>query len=315
MALIKPGSRFFTGRDETIAKLLKSIRRDAAVLFYGGRQSGKTSVLLAFAQKLRETTARVTELAALDLPVYVDLTALHYDATPPDFFGLLLAKTCEALARQIEGFSVNELPGALSLNGFVDGLAELRARCGEVDARPIFLLDEAKRILGTRFPRGFQDNLFSILYGELSEKARCAIVFAGAQHLDDFLKDDTSPIGSRAGTVSLDVLGGDAVRELVRLVLPLVEAPVIDQLTVTVTSLTGGHAGTLAKLLEAYASDTSKKIEQHAALLYERSLGLFENWTLSLSSEAIATVDALAASPSLSMSEIAAHLDSLLAAA
>jgi hypothetical protein len=310
MALIKPGSVFFSGRDEAITRLLESIRRDGAVLLYGGRQSGKTSFLLAVADKMRAKTARVAELVSLDVPVYVDLTALHYDATPQDFFGLLLAKTCEAFTRQIEGFLPTEHPITLSLDRFVHGLSELRTGCGEVDAQPVFLLDEAKRILGTRFPRGFQDNLFAILYGELSGVARCAMVFAGAQHLDDFLKDDTSPIGSRAGMVILEVLGADAVRQLVHLLLPGLEPSSIDQVTVAARSLTGGHAGTLAKLLEAYASDTSTNIEQHAALLYERSLGLFENWTMSFSAEALATIDALAASSRLSTSEIASHLDS-----
>ena len=185
MALIKPGSGHAQVETKRSPRNLGvGIRRDGAVLLYGGRQSGKTSFLLAVADKMRSKTARVANLVSLDVPVYVDLTALHYDATPPDFFGLLLAKTCEAFTRQIEGFLPTEHPITLSLDRFVHGLCNVRAGCGEVDAQPVFLWDEAStNPQSARFPRGFQDNLFAILYGELLGVTSCAMVFAGARRL------------------------------------------------------------------------------------------------------------------------------------
>ena len=105
MSRIKPGSSFFAGRRQASIDLLQSVHRDSAVLLYGGRQSGKTSFLLAITREMRALRAKISELTALDVPVYVDLTTLHYDATPADFFGLLIRKTRESLELQIEGFS------------------------------------------------------------------------------------------------------------------------------------------------------------------------------------------------------------------
>src|ERR1700730_13194284 len=189
MPQITPGSEYFAGRDATLARLLEAFRRESATLLYGGRQAGKTSVLLACATRMRATIGRVSDIAVLDVPVYVDLTTLHYDATPPELFGLLATKLRDALSQQIVGFAAPDEAAKLSLDGFVRALAFFRERCGEVDAKPVFFLDEAKRVLGSRFPRGFQDNLFALLYGELAPDARCSMVFAGAQHLNDFSKD------------------------------------------------------------------------------------------------------------------------------
>jgi hypothetical protein len=310
MLQIRPGSVFFAGRESTIDRLLQAVRRDSATLLYGGRQAGKTSVMLALAERMRAIRGRVSSMTLLDVPVYVDLTALHYDATPVDVFGLLFSKLADALAEQIDGFSSPEKVTALPLGEFIRGLQSLREGCGEVDARPVFLLDEAKRILGTRFPRGFQDNLFSILYGELSVEARCTMVFAGAQHLYEFSKDDTSPIGSRAATLILDVLFPESVGELIGQVFPQLDCTAIEQILKQVMPLTGGHAGLVAKALERVADPLLGLTDEHAEGLYEDSLGLFENWTLSWSPEALAIVDGLSGSRRLTLTDATELLQS-----
>ena len=309
MLHIRSTSRFVCGRKTECTKLLDGIRRNNAILLYGGRQAGKTTLLLHVKSIMSSVRADVTQLSSLDLPVYIDLTVLAYDATPREFFRLLIQRTLQSCAQQIAGFSLPIEDRQSSLDDFVASLHRVRMATGEVDVRPVFLFDEAKRVLGERFPRGFQDNLFSLLFGELSDSANCVMVFAGAQHLIEFSRDDTSPIGSRASSVILRNLEPDAIRELASKVLSSAEQQRIDDVSSYVAKATGGHAGLAAIFLEAVRSESGgKSLVTIGESVYEHALALFENWALSLSPEAQAITPHLDPTRGLRLADVANHL-------
>lgn len=309
MVRIRPGSKYFVGREALLARLLEAVRRTNAVLLFGGRQAGKTALLLEVQRQLAATRADVTQVLVIDVPVYVDLTCLAYDAEPGDFFGLLAVRAADACKEQIFGFAVQEEGGCRTLDAFADTLLRIRGNGGEVDIRLVFLLDEAKRVLSDRFPRGFQDNLFTLLFGQLAETVNTVMVFAGAQHLNDFNKDDTSPIGSRAIPVSLSNLSQSAIRGLVALVLPDSDTARIEEIAQRAWEETGGHAGLAARFLERVAAVPSDgSVGDIADRVFEESAGLFQIWTKSLTLESHVIALALVTQGGMGLQEAARHL-------
>ena len=114
-----------------------------------------------------------------------------------------------------------------------------------------YLLDESKRIIGDRFPRGFHDNLFHVLFGNSEIQGVCNIVFAGAQELYRLCEDDTSPIGSRAAKHCLVNLSPGAVTQIAYQVAGHGDEGRSKILADQVYSWTGGDAGLSAGLLRA----------------------------------------------------------------
>ena len=309
MVRIRPGSKYFVGREALSERLLEAVRRTNAVLLFGGRQAGKTALLLEAQRQLAATRADVTQIVVLDVPVYVDLTSLPYDAEPGDFFGLLAVRAADACKQQISGFAAREEGGCRTLDAFADTLLRIRGNGGEVDIRLVFLLDEAKRVLSERFPRGFQDNLFTLLFGQLAENVNTVMVFAGAQHLNEFNKDDTSPIGSRAIPVYLSNLTQSAIQGLVALVLPDSDIARIEEIVQRTWEETGGHAGLAARFLERVAAAPSAAaVDDIADRVFEESAGLFQIWTKSLTLESQVIALTLVTQRGVGLQEAARHL-------
>jgi hypothetical protein len=73
-------------------------------LLFGGRQSGKTTVLRAVETDLASRLLAAGPNIPVRLPVYVDLMRLHYEATPVEFFDLLFQRAISECSRQIRGF-------------------------------------------------------------------------------------------------------------------------------------------------------------------------------------------------------------------
>lgn len=307
---ISPGSPYFAERPTAQSRMEYALRRSNAVLLYGGRQAGKTTFLRRLQDASLAVLANVDQLSGYDLVVYVDLSRLQYDATPADFFLLLYTKAVAACEARVIGF---ELTGSYSpedLDSFVLALSAVASACRQVDVRFVFLLDEAKRVLGARFPRGFQDNLFSLLFGEAGEKLKVAMVFAGNQHLDEFLKDDTSPIGSRSLSVPLSNLTTDALQCLVAKVNAEVGGSAdACAMSEQMISLTGGHAGLTARLVERAVSDhPPQDLGVLVAELASDNEALFENWVLSMSPEARDLLAYFATTKSIRMPLLAERL-------
>lgn len=293
---MKPFNFQCVGRDDFIRDIIVSARRDGAVLLFGGRQSGKTTTLLHLSQLLDLQPANSAILSDIDVAIYVDLMTLPYDASPSDFFELLFHKTLVQCKKQITGFQEFSLQRTenfeYNLDTFIELMVLLKKACGEVNAHLMFLLDESKRVLGDRFPRGFQDNLFTLLYGEsISICPPISMIFAGAQHLYLFAEDDTSPIGSRASYQFVKNLTSESVQILLLDNFPALVDSILDEALSLVMRLTGGHAGLVSKLIaimkeKEYDGERSITTIDLESEITKNCFGLFENWALSLSSEA-----------------------------
>jgi len=307
---IAPGSEYFAERPAVQDRLERALQRSNAVLLYGGRQAGKTTLLRILHDASLAGRPNVDQLSGYELFVYVDLSRLQYDATPAEFFLHLYMKTVVACKARVTGFEYEDTHTPRDLDSFVLGLLAVAGACGQVDVRFVFLLDEAKRVLGARFPRGFQDNLFSLLFGEAGEQLKVAMVFAGNQHLDEFLKDDTSPIGSRSLSVPLSNL---AIGDLQALIANVNDhengSADVSALSSKIMSLTGGHAGLAARCIErAFFDNPPQEPDLWLPEISANSETLFENWVLSMSPEARDLLPHFASIKSISVPLLAERL-------
>lgn len=273
----RPDPEFCFGRDELCDAIVRGALDQGSVLLFGGRQSGKTTVL-----------QRIGLLHATDeniVPVFVDLMKMSNEASGAAVFELLLEKCAETL-----GLSHSAIAGLVDVDRFA---SELLAQLTAVDraaARVVFLIDEAKRLTSAEARKGIQDNLFALIYGNTVVSGRCALVFAGAQDLYTFCTDLTSPIGSRAAFFSLHNLDHDTVAAIVSAIRGHTAAV---QLVDLIQRLAGGQAGLTVRL--ALRSDGMESVEYGDLLIAQKSLnsGLLRTWANSLTDEARAIQDQL----------------------
>jgi len=176
-----------------------------------------------------------------------------------------------------------------------------------VNVRFIFLLDEAQRILGDRFPRGIQDNLFALLYGDMLEPARrIGMIFAGAQDLYRFSEDETSPIGSRAGRHLLESLDRSAVDDIVHTLIARHGWQGDTGIADWVFEQAGGQAGLTVRLTEDLMF--THDVEATKLQCSQKQIHLLRMWALSLSPEARCLHDFLLTRTQASKREIALYL-------
>lgn len=311
---MRPGSDYFVGRVELCKNIIDATQRTNAVLLFGGRQAGKTTTLLHLRTMISSEHGDVRFLSALDIPVYIDLTSLPCDAEPRDFFQHLINKARDSCTSQIDGF-ISSLGATVRheelLDTFIHELKQIRYDCGEVEPRFVFLLDESERILGERFPRGFQDNLFTLLFGEnAGSEYDISMIFAGAQHLYAFMHDDTSPIGSRAIAHHIKNLSGEDVKDLTVKVFENESRETIDELAASIFQCTGGQVGLVVRMLRELLhferiDDIEICVRDAEAIVMKNCGGLIENWTLSLTSEARLILHSLSKTSLMSESDIA----------
>ena len=272
------------------------------LLLFGGRQAGKTTMLrhaerVAVA-RLRRSGAHSEETLA----VYVNLMALPYDAGPSEFYRYLMDRAgavCADVFDDVRG-AVAEPDGQVrsihTTEAFGEELQDLLGAAHGV-RRVIFLLDEAGRVLGRRFPRAFQDNLFSLLYVNESDTAeRVALVFSGAQELAGFCEDETSPLGSRAEQLNVVNLEFDAFSEVIHNRLPTANERVREYLF----RETGGHAGLGARLIETCADCGATGVEGVQLVsrqVADGSRRLFEHWMAHFSEDARIALKRIAMQP------------------
>ncbi|MDZ3825626.1 hypothetical protein [Pseudomonas monsensis] len=190
---------------------------------------------------------------------------------------------------------------------FSSALNMVKEKCGEVEISLIFLLDEAKRVLTDRFTRGFQDNLFALLYGDSELRPiRLSIVLAGAQHLYKLSEDSTSPIGSRAVSITLKNLKLSDVDEYCKCLSgtdALTRSACVD----FIHQQTGGHAGLMSRFVDEL-SDASSGVADFqiiSEIIFARNRGLFDNWIGSFTPEALYVAHALSGVKSLSQADTA----------
>jgi len=299
------------GRERLLHALVEGTANSGCVLLFGGRQSGKTTVLRAVERDLATNVVAVGSNCCVRLPVYVDLMRLHYDATPVDFFDLLYQRAISACTRQIRGFksaarSAAGSPG--SVDRFISQLTTVRQSV-EVDINFVFLIDEAKRVLTSRFPRGFQDNLFSLMFGSAS--GPYSFVLTGAQELYKLCEDSTSPIGSRAVKTFVSNLSLESVGDLIRSFQPQIEEMMSFERQALVFHQTAGHAGLSADLAYRFAKQPNAPIADLdkvvASARLERS-DLFQMWMHGFSPEALVIIEVLLVTGRMTVSNMAAVL-------
>ena len=283
------------GRDALIRRMLDVAGDRRCVLLFGGRQAGKTTVLQHAegytVQRLQRPDAGGEETAA----VYVDLMALPHDAGPSEFYACLVERAGAVCTEAFDdvrssGFDAKvQVRDVQTTDRFVEHLERLFRATRRV-RRIVFLLDEAGRVLGRRFPRAFQDNLFSMLYVNRAEAARrVALVFSGAQELAGFCEDETSPLGSRAEQVDLVNLEFGTFSEFVRERLPAANEPAQRYLF----EETGGHAGLAARLIRHcadFGAVGAISMQEASRELAAGSRRLFEHWMLRFSEDARLTL-------------------------
>ncbi|WP_236208342.1 hypothetical protein [Pseudomonas tohonis] len=306
----RANTEYFVGRHDFAEELVSNaINKRCAVLF-GGRQSGKTSLLLSiYKEKLSKIA--INKLSSYTCPVYVDLTALPINAGPSDFFGMLAEAALQACQDSIIEFNLDRAikkTKIKTVEEFAGKIKEISANTGEVDLTLLFLIDESERVLGERFPRGFQDNLFALLYGpEISSEIKIGMIFAGAQGLYKFSEDDTSPIGSRAAYKFLTNLKPSNIIEISEILSKKYLAPITEPIAKLIFSQSGGHPGVAVRFFDKVLNNNIENQEQFLEAtqqIQSEAKQLFRLWATALTPKSRALNDALAYSETLSKKEI-----------
>lgn len=280
--VLKGRSQCF-GRDDLINKMLALADERRCVLLFGGRQAGKTT-MLQHAERVSARKALVSgNFGEGSLAVYVNLMAMSYDACPATFYRYLIermAAVCTATfenVRSLVSEAVVDVGSIETTEAFAIETERLLQVTGRV-GRVTFLLDEAARVLGSRFPRAFQDNLFSMLYVDQSESAqRVSLVFSGAQELARFCEDDTSPLGSRAAQLNIVNLEFGAFSDFVRDRMSTADGDLQWQLF----DRTGGHAGLGSRFIERCVGRSltdATGLQELSIEVEGESRRLFEHW-------------------------------------
>lgn len=299
----------YAGRSKLIVALEREAINRRCVLLFGGRQSGKTTLLLKVHESLQRSVS-VENLDTFTCPVFIDLTRLPVEATPSDFFTYLVVRTIESCKATIDGFPTNSLEEnrCVTVEDFSSRILSITSSAGNVDLTILFLIDESERVLGERFPRGFQDNLFTILYGsELAAQAKIGMVFAGAQQLFVFSEDDTSPIGSRAAYYYIKNFSKDDVGVLVKNIETRYAVSIDENVALELHSITGGHAGLTVRLWDFIQRNKINNVEHLSsslAIFRTECSQLLRLWAVALSKQARAVHDVLAVNDKIPNSQI-----------
>jgi hypothetical protein len=301
----RPDPEMCFGRDNLCELIVKHAADSAAVLLFGSRQSGKTTILLRIQKLLLENSLpRHTGV----IPVYTNLVSLPVDARPADAFNLLAKRGWRACRQLHPKIQIPEEPGECpDLETLIGHLAFLNRAVGRPDTKFLFLLDESKRVLGRRFPRGFQDNLFALLYGDHKVGGFCSIVFSGSQELYQFCEDETSPLGSRAIFQFVQNLGIDSVEEIVKScgrTSPESSGDVAKR----IHELSGGQAGLSLRM--AFEPDILSVTNEQTLLesLRQKYSSILRIWATALSPEARSIQDRLIEDGALKVQEIPQRL-------
>jgi hypothetical protein len=179
------------------------------------------------------------------------------------------------------------------------------------DLRFVYILDESKRVIGNRFPRGFHDNLFHLLFGGSEIQGLCSVVFAGAQELYILCEDDTSPTGSRAAKHCLTNLAPEAMTLMAQAIAGDLDSHQIRFITEEVYRWTGGHAGLSEGLLRTLLSHKSPDLDavkREVDRFSTEHSELFQLWVSGLTDEGRVVHDVLIDRGRISLDQIAEHL-------
>lgn len=203
MNIFIPTAEFCYGREKIIDNIINHSISDGITFLFGGRQSGKTTILLRAEKTLIDRINSDPSSLDIIIPVYVNLLRLPHNPTPENFFQLVSHETLGSCRKIFNGFSLEfPVPDSYardSLKTFEEELSMLVNYFVEKEVNFLFLFDESKKIFKDNYLSGLNDNLFYAFY--VSEKISRSIsaVFCGSQELYNLIEDEgTSPLGSRA---------------------------------------------------------------------------------------------------------------------
>ena len=310
------------GRGALLESVVASAQERRSVLLFGGRQSGKTTLLRNIQIRMAEELKGVGKFGGSPVCVYVDLLTLPFDARPSDFFSLLTRLAATACQTMIPEENAKYLKmandaSASTVDEFQDSLRLLFHGSGGLAEEFVFLLDESKRILGRRFPRGFQDNLFALLYGD-EVSIRLSFVFSGAQDLYSLLEDSTSPIGSRSAVHFIQNLTRTDIQSMLAHFHKHVDGSGDygdhEELAGFVYEQTGGHAGVSSRLAETIVNSVSRGRDHFGPEQFEMDFmpqiaWLFQHWCRCFTREADLVLDFFSSKDELRLREIANLLE------
>jgi len=209
-----PNAAFCFGRDLVCEEIMAAAMESGAVLLFGGRQAGKTTVLLRIEDKWKPSPQLLVN-SPLVVPTLINLQELAPDEGVSGLYRCMVKRAVDACALILPSDIALQLTPKEDMHFTFDRLimhlsAVVRA-IERSDVYLIFLVDETKRIFNKEYSRGLQDNLFALIWGEHQLAGRIAMVFAGAQELFEFSVDETSPIGSRAAVQILENLDEESL--------------------------------------------------------------------------------------------------------
>ena len=310
------------GRHALSRAVVASAQERRSVLLFGGRQAGKTTLLRHIQERMVDELRAIGEFGGSPVGVYVDLLGLPFDARPPEFYSLLARSAvtaCRSLDTEDKSRRLTDSDDAspATIDEFQENLCQLFRQTGGLADEFVFLLDESKRVLGSRFPRGFQDNLFSLLYGN-GGPVRVSFVFSGAQDLYSLLEDSTSPIGSRSAVHVIKNLTRVDVHGILTHFSKHLgsDHPSIatEGLADFVFGQTGGHAGVSFRLAESIANTTARGKASFGFDEFEMDFlpqiaWLYQHWCRSFTRETNLVLDAFSSRDELCLRDIAMLLE------
>ncbi len=136
------------GREDLCNAVVNSALEAGAVLLFGGRQAGKTTLLREIAKTLSAERAHLGSLKRLLLTTVINLMVLPHDSTPGDFFALLYRNIRDLCLRQVDGSAPTMIPpltagDRLTFDDFLSRIASIREALSNIDCH--FLLSSMKR--------------------------------------------------------------------------------------------------------------------------------------------------------------------------
>lgn len=293
MNIYIPTAEFCFGRDEIAQSIINLTLSEGTTILFGGRQSGKTTLLLNIQKKLLDEIKGKPSSLDMVIPVYVNLLKLSYDSTPEKFFFLLIdevARTVNELVEDIPylpDLSLNQSRDSLKF--FEDNIALLLECFSEKHVSILFLVDEAGKLFGGNYTAGINDNLFYAIYVSEKISGNVSIVFSGSQELYSLIEDKgTSPLGSRANLEYLRNLKENFVEEMIFANINLSSDEEKKKFSKDLFEYSGGHAGICAYIVKHYMRQKEVlSLETIIGNFLDRHGQLFNIWLRSLSPEAV----------------------------
>lgn len=305
--ILEPSAAVCLGRDTECGFASQVPFNEGAGFLFGGRQMGKTTVLLKVRDDLLAQLAAKPPISVV--PIYISRKALP----PLDDHGLcktLLIETQRCCAEHLPGLDYR--PKNKDCSTILELASELDTLFAATEAlslRLLFLLDDCKKL--AKLHPDFVGNLQWLLCNRSSKyRSRVSMIFAGGQEMYSLLLDEISP--PRPALIYLNNLELDDLEELVAThpVNPI-PARYRKDVAAALEAATGGHPGLSRALLVELARSgayTAARLKQAISQFAQAKQDFFDRIRGDLSPEAACIQPLLLARRSASRAEVLAFV-------